>query len=108
MAAQGHRVLAGEACLLADALADAKTMLARGEEVTWRVAIGPRSVYAIEAVHRLAFDAGIDVQFDTRERLQGPDRIFFEDYVRYRLPISRGERASRFLKEWTAAGREAL
>ena len=107
-ASQGHRVLAGKACGLADAMTDAKAALARGEDVTWRVAIGPRSVYAIESVHRLAADAGIDVQFDPLASLEGPGRVFFDDYVRYRLPISRGERAARFAEEWTAAGGEAL
>lgn len=60
-AAQGHRVLAGKDCALADAMADAKAALARGEEATWRVAVGLHSVYAIESVHRLAADAGINV-----------------------------------------------
>ncbi len=107
-AAQGHRVLAGKACALADAMADAKAALARGEDVMWRVAVGPGSVYAIESVHRLAADAGIHVQFDPLPSLQGPERVFYDDYVRYRLPISRGERAARFAEEWTAAGGEAL
>jgi polysaccharide pyruvyl transferase WcaK-like protein len=107
-AAQGHRVLGGKVCALADAMADTKAALARGENVTWRVAVGPRNVYAIESVHRLAADAGIDVRFDTLASLQGPERVFFDDYVRYRLPVSRGERAARFADEWTAAGGEAL
>lgn len=107
-AAQGHRVLAGKDCALADAMADAKAALARGEEATWRVAVGLHSVYAIESVHRLAADAGINVQFDALASLQGPERIFFDDYVRYRLPIPRGERAARFADEWTSAGGEAL
>ena len=76
--------------------------------MTWRVAVGPSSVYALEAVHRLAFDAGIDVCFVTPSPLEGPDSIFFQDYVRYRLPISLGERLARFGEEWTAAGGEAL
>lgn len=107
-AAQGHRVLAGEACALSDALADARRLREDGQEVTWRVAIGPRSVYAIEAVHRLAFDAGIGVRFETPSPLGGPERAFFEDYVRYRLPISLSERLTRLAAEWTAAGGEAL
>ena len=107
-AAQGHRVLASKACALADVMADSKASLARGEDVTWRVAVGPRSVYAIESVHRLAADAGIHVQFDPLASLRGPERVFYDDYVRYRLPISRGERAARFADEWTAAGGEAF
>ena len=107
-AAQGHRVLAGKACALADAMADSKAALGRGGDVTWRVVVGPRSVYAIESVHRLAADAGIDVQFNPLASLQRPERVFYDDYVRYRLPISRGERAARFADEWTAAGGEAL
>ena len=106
-AAQGHRVLAGKACALADAMVEAEAARARGEDATWRVAVGPRSVYAIESVHRLAADAGIKVHFDTLASLQGPERLFFDDYVRYRLPISRRERAARFANEWTAAGGEA-
>ena len=107
-AAQGHRVLAGQACALADALNNAKASLAHGENVTWRVAVGPGSVFAIESVHRLAADAGMDVRFDPLPSLHGPARVFFDDYVRYRLPISAGERAARFAEEWTAAGGEAL
>ena len=107
-AAQGHWVLAGKACSLADAMADAKAALTRGEDATWRVAVGPQSVYSIESVHRLAADAGINVHFDTLASLQGPQRVFFDDYVRYRLPISRGERVARFADEWMAAGGEAL
>ena len=108
MAAQGHRVLAGEACSLADALADARRMLESGRQVTWRIAVGPHSVHAVEAVHRLAFEAGIDVRFVTPEPLDGPERVFFEDYARYRLPVSSSERLTRFGAEWTAAGGEAL
>ena len=107
-AAQGHRVLAGKACSLADAMADAKAALTRGEDATWRVAVGPRCVYAIESVHRVAADAGINVHFDTLASLQGPQRVFFDDYIRYRLPISRGARVARFADEWMAAGGEAL
>jgi len=107
-AAQGHRTLAGEACSLADALAEAKRARERGQEVTWRVAVGPRSVYAVEAVHRMAFDAGIKVRFVTPGPLDGPERVFFEDYVRYRLPLPLSRRAARFGAEWTAAGGEAL
>jgi polysaccharide pyruvyl transferase WcaK-like protein len=107
-AAQGHRALAGEACSLADALAEAKRMRESGQEVTWRVAVGPRSVYAIEAVHRTALEAGINVRFFTPTPLDGAERVFFEDYVRYRLPVFLGERLARFGAEWTAAGGEAL
>jgi polysaccharide pyruvyl transferase WcaK-like protein len=89
-------------------LADATTAVAGGGAVTWRVAVGPRSVHAIESLHRLAFDNGISVRFDTPKRLEGGDRIFFEDYARYRLPVSPGERATRLAGEWTAAGGEAL
>ena len=107
-AAQGHRVLAAETCALADVLTASKATRERGQDIAWRVAIGPRNVHAIESVHRLAFDSGIEVQFATVSSLQGPDRVFFDDYVRYRLPVSRGERARRFVEEWTAAGGEAL
>lgn len=107
-AAQGHRALSGEACALADALTEAKRVREGGQEVAWRVAVGPRSVCALEAVHRLAFDAGIGVRFVTPSPLEGPDSVFFQDYVRYRLPISLGERLARFGAEWTAAGGEAL
>ena len=107
-AAQAHRVLSGEACALADALAEAERMREGGQEVTWRVAVGPRNVYAIETVHRLAFDAGIGVRFVIPSPLGGAERVFFEDYVRYRLPIPLGERLSRFGAEWTTAGSEAL
>ena len=108
VAAQAHRALFGEPCALADALADAKLAQERGEDVTWRVAIGPRSVYAIEAVHRLAFAKGIGVRFVTPSPLDGPERAFFEDYTRYRLPIPPGDRLARFASEWTAAGGEAM
>jgi polysaccharide pyruvyl transferase WcaK-like protein len=107
-AAQGHRALAREACALADALSVAKRQIEGGQLVAWRIAVGPGSVYAIEAVHRLAFEAGIDVSLVTPAPLDPPERVFFDDYVRYRLPISRAERASRFVEEWTAAGGEAL
>jgi polysaccharide pyruvyl transferase WcaK-like protein len=107
-AAQAHRTLAGEDCALADALADAKRKRENGQEVAWRVAIGPRSVYAIEAVHRLAFDARIGVRFVTPFPLDGPERVFLEDYVRYRLPIPLSERLTRLAAEWAAAGAEAL
>ena len=79
-----------------------------GQVVTWRVAIGPRSVHTIESIHRLAFDAGIGVRFVASSTLEEPQRVFFEDYVRYRLPIPLGERLTRFGAEWTAAGGEAL
>ncbi|WP_395622135.1 polysaccharide pyruvyl transferase family protein [Sphingomonas daechungensis] len=104
-AAQGHRAMSGEACALADALDHARQSL---EPVTWRVAVGPDSVYAIEAVHRLAAESGIDVRFVPSSELAGPERVFFDDYVRYRLPITTGERLKRFAEEWTAAGLEAL
>jgi polysaccharide pyruvyl transferase WcaK-like protein len=107
-AAQGHRALSGEACGLADRLAEGRRMRERGRKVTWRVTVGPRSVYAIEAVHRLAFDAGIGVRFVAPSNLEGPERVFFEDYARYRLPIPPGDRLARFGAEWTAAGGEAL
>ena len=107
-ASQGHRTLAGEASALADALAHAKRHTEGGDHVMWRVAVGPRSVYTIESIHRLAFETGIDISFVTPSPLDGPARIFLDDYVRYRLPISRTERASRFAEEWTAAGGEAL
>ena len=107
-AAQGHRALAGEACSLADALAEAKRAQESGQDVTWRVAVGPRSVYAVEAVHRMAFEAGIKVRFVTPAPLDGPERVFFEDYVRYRLAVPLGQRVARFGAEWTTAGGEAL
>jgi polysaccharide pyruvyl transferase WcaK-like protein len=107
-AAEGHRALSAEACELADALADAKRLRESGQEVTWRVAVGPRSVYAIEALHRLAFEAGIGIRFVAPSPLDGPARAFFEDYVRYRLPIGPGEKLARLAADWTAAGGEAL
>lgn len=107
-AAQGHRVLAGEACALSDALADAKRLRGSGQDVTWRVAVGPRSVYSIEAVHRLAFEAGIGVRLVTPSPLDEPERAFFDDYVRYRLPFPPSERLRRRAAEWIAAGGEAL
>jgi polysaccharide pyruvyl transferase WcaK-like protein len=107
-AAEGHRVLAGESCVLSDALDEAKRRLESGKEVTWRVAVGSRSVYAIEAIHRMAFEAGIGVRFVTPSPLDEPERAFFEDYVRYRLPFPLSERLKRLAAEWTAAGGEAL
>ena len=107
-AAQGHRALSGEACRLADALADAKRMRESGQDVTWRIVVGPRSVYAVEAVHRMAFEAGINVRFVTPVGLKEPERVFFEDYARYRLRSSLGKRLARFGAEWTAACGEAL
>ena len=107
-ASQGHQALAGEACALADALAVAKGEVGSGRQVTWRVAVGPASVHAIEAVHRIGSEAGIDVCFLASPDLGPADRTFFDDYVRYRLPVSRAERVSRFVQEWTAAGGEAL
>ncbi len=101
-------MLAGEACALSDALADGKRLRKSGREVTWRVAVGPRSIYAIEAVHRLAFEAGIGVRFVTPSPLDEPERAFFEDYVRYRLPFPLSERLTRLAAEWVAAGGEAL
>ena len=97
--------MSGEACALADALAHARQSL---EPVTWRLAVGPDSVYAIEAVHRLAAESGIEVRFVPSSELAGQERVFFDDYVRYRLPISAAERLKRFAEEWTAAGLEAF
>jgi polysaccharide pyruvyl transferase WcaK-like protein len=100
--------LSGEACALADTLVEAKRLRQNGQEVMWQVAVGPRSVYAIEAIHRLAFETGIGVRFVARSAFDAPARAFFDDYVRYRLPIPPRERLVRLAAEWTAAGGEAL
>ncbi|MEO8454013.1 MAG: polysaccharide pyruvyl transferase family protein [Sphingomicrobium sp.] len=89
-------------------MADAKRLRGDGEEVMWRVAVGPRSVFCIEAIHRLAFETGISVRFVARSPLDSRARAFFDDYVRYRLPIHPRERLARLAAEWTAAGGEAL
>ena len=99
-------MLAGEACALADVLADARRLRKDGKDVIWNVQIGEHSVYAIESLHRLAFDEGIGVHF-TPSSLDGRAKAFFDDYARYRLPISFGERAARKAAEWAAAGGEA-
>jgi polysaccharide pyruvyl transferase WcaK-like protein len=83
-------------------------MRERGEDVTWNVAVGERSVYAIESIHRLAFDHGIAVRFAPSAPLDWRAQAFFRDYVRHRLPISLRERAARKAAEYTAAGGEAL
>jgi polysaccharide pyruvyl transferase WcaK-like protein len=107
-AAEAHRALSNEACALGDALADSKRLREDGENVIWNVAVGERSIYAVEALHRLAFDHGIKVRFAGPSPLDKKARAFFEDYVRYRLPISPSERMTRLAAEWTTAGREAL
>lgn len=106
--AQAHRAIAGEACALTDALAASRPLIEKGEDVTWLVAVGPRSVYAMESLHRLAFDEGIAVRFAAPSGLDPLAKAFFDDYLRYRLPIPAREKAARKAAEWTAAGGEAL
>jgi polysaccharide pyruvyl transferase WcaK-like protein len=105
-ALQAHEALGGAA---GDALAQAmERSRTAGSAPVWRMRATHRSIHALESVHRLANASGARIELLASPELDEQERAFFDDYLRYRLPVSPARRLREKAAELAGAGGDLL